>query len=286
MKNRKRRIEDTMDGILILSFGTARYENREKTIDRLVEECQEKFQEIPVYLAFTGKGILKRIYEKEGIQIDTAEEALKRMYLEKITRVFILPVYMVNDEISALIEKYQLFFREGIYVGKALLSTDVFHSLLLGALKEELEKNVSRETNSKVVFLAGHGREGSRNPAYTAFDSFLKKQGYENVYVGTLKGEPGIDTLLAVIAKKKIKKVVLIPFMFYAGEHMIEDIAGNKKDSWRSMLEHAGYETECLFQGLGENKKIRECYIRQLEDLLKKGNGIEAEDIYTGDRKN
>lgn len=274
-----------MDGILILSFGTARYENRKKTIDRLVEECQEKFQEIPVYLAFTGKGILKRIYEKEGVQIDTAEEALKRMYLEEITRVFILPVYMVNDEISALIEKYQLFFREGIYTGKPLLSTDASYPLLLEALTEELEKNVSRETNSEVVFLAGHGRIGSRNPAYTIFDSFLKEQGYEYVYVGTLKGEPGIDTLLAIIEKKKVKKVVLIPFMFYAGEHITEDIAGNKKDSWRCIVERAGYETECLFQGLGENKKVRECYIRQLEDLLKKADSIEAENIYTGGRK-
>lgn len=78
-----------MDGILIISFGTSYKKNREETINVLVDTFRETFPEIPVYLAFTSRMILKKIYEEEKISIDTVEEALKRMILEGITRVFI-----------------------------------------------------------------------------------------------------------------------------------------------------------------------------------------------------
>lgn len=261
-----------MDGILILSFGTASRESRERTIDVLIEECQEAFPEMPVYLAFLGRGILKKIYEQEGVNIDTPEEALKRMCLEEITRVFIQPVYMINGKESgkllSVLEKYKKFFPGGIYMGEPLICNSASYSVLLEAMAGDLEKYVSRETCSEALFLVGHGGEHSANLAYPAFDYFLKEKGYEHVYVGTLKGYPGIDTLLGMIQKKEVKKVILMPFMFYAGEHVMKDMDGNEEYSWKRVLEQYGYEVECVLHGLGENKKIRECYINHVRNLI------------------
>lgn len=264
-----------MDGILIVSFGTSCRESRQKTVDVLIEHFQEIFDQIPIYLAFTSRVIIKKIFEQEQISIDTVEEALKRMCKEGISRVFIQPTHMINgienEEMMAIAEKYEKLFSEGIYIGTPLLTDIKDYGRVLEVLIGEIEKMgvILHEMGDTAVILMGHGTTHFANAVYSAFDYLLKERGYENFYVGTVEGYPDIDTVLKLIQRKEIKKIILVPFMFVAGEHALNDMAGSGEKSWKSIFEQEGYDVVCIMKGMGEYPGIRECYVEHMKKRMK-----------------
>ena len=57
--------------------------------------------------------------------------------------------------------------------------------------------------------------------------------------------------------------------MLVAGDHALNDMAGDEEDSWKSILTREGYEVECIMQGLGVLPGVQEMYRRHLQELLK-----------------
>jgi len=264
-----------MDAILLVSFGTSYRESREKTIYVLLRQIQEEFPSIPVYLAFTSEMILKKIYDEEKISIDTVKEALKRMAQEGISRVFVQPTHIINglenDEMNRILQNSKQQFSGGIFVGTPLLTDIEDYRQVLKVLREEWEElgiHVSRETSDTAIIMMGHGTSHYANAVYPAFDYLIKESGYQNIYIGTVEGYPDIDTVLRLIKRTNTKKIVLVPFMFTAGDHAVNDMAGIKPHSWKSIFEREGYEVECVMKGMGEYKKIRECYIQHLKMIM------------------
>ncbi len=71
----------------------------------------------------------------------------------------------------------------------------------------------------------------------------MKDLGYDNVFIGTVEGEPEETSCEAVIEAVKeagYKKVVFRPLMVVAGDHANNDMAGDDDDSWKSMFKAAG----------------------------------------------
>jgi sirohydrochlorin cobaltochelatase len=56
--------------------------------------------------------------------------------------------------------------------------------------------------------------------------------------------------------------------MFVAGEHIMNDVLSNYKDSWKTQLE--GFEIDGSEKGLGFNEKILEIYFDHLKDAMEK----------------
>ncbi len=91
----------------------------------------------------------------------------------------------------------------------------------------------------------------------TVTNYMLKAKGYENFHVGTIEGYPTFDTMLAKLKVSGVKKVMLMPFMFVAGDHANNNIAGD----WKKELEDNGYEVSVLMEGLGQNPDIQDIFI-------------------------
>ena len=70
---------------------------------------------------------------------------------------------------------------------------------------------------------------------------------------GTIEGYPTFETMLAQLKAAKAKSVTLVPFMFVAGDHAKNDIAGE----WREMLEKEGYTVHVRMEGLGQIPEIQ-----------------------------
>ena len=67
----------------------------------------------------------------------------------------------------------------------------------------------------------------------------MQTLGYDNVFIGTVEGEPEDTACEAVIEKIKeagYTKVVLRPLMVVAGDHANNDMAGDDADSWLSQF--------------------------------------------------
>ncbi len=64
------------------------------------------------------------------------------------------------------------------------------------------------------------------------------------------------------------KKVHLAPFMVVAGDHAMNDMAGDDPDSWRCQFEKAGFPVECHLKGLGEYEGIRQLYLKHVQAAM------------------
>ena len=103
----------------------------------------------------------------------------------------------------------------------------------------------------------------------------MNELGYENVFVGTVEGEPEeteVTNVMNAVADAGYKKVVLRPFMVVAGDHANNDMAGDDEDSWKSIFTASGKfdSVECQINGLGEIKEVQDIYVQHTADAINK----------------
>ena len=103
----------------------------------------------------------------------------------------------------------------------------------------------------------GHGTEADSNGVYAKMQEMLAAAGYKNYFIGTVEAEPSLEDVIAAVGKGSYKRVGLEPLMIVAGDHANNDMAGDDPDSWKSVFEDAGYEVECVLEGLGQLKMVR-----------------------------
>ena len=112
----------------------------------------------------------------------------------------------------------------------------------------------------------GHGTSHTAKVSYSQMQTQMQELGYENVFIGTVEGEPEDTACEAVIEAVKnagYKKVVLRPLMVVAGDHANNDMAGDDDDSWKSQFVASGNfdSVDCQIAGLGEIPAIQDIYV-------------------------
>jgi sirohydrochlorin cobaltochelatase len=95
---------------------------------------------------------------------------------------------------------------------------------------------------------------------------FLRKD--PNVFVGTVEGAPQIDEIKEMLLSKNIKTAYLMPFMSVAGDHAINDMAGESEDSWKSILTKTGITCSPVLKGTAEYDEIIEIWVDHLNNVL------------------
>lgn len=74
--------------------------------------------------------------------------------------------------------------------------------------------------------------------------------------------------MLSAVQKGTYERVILVPLMIVAGDHANNDMAGEEADSWKSTFEAAGYQVECLLNGLGELESIQKILVEHAQDAI------------------
>ena len=113
------------------------------------------------------------------------------------------------------------------------------------------------------VFM-GHGTSHTAKVSYSQMQTTMQTLGYDNVFIGTVEGEPEDTSCEAVIAAVKeagYTTVVLRPLMVVAGDHANNDMAGADEDSWKTMFEAAGFTVNCQISGLGRIADVQALYV-------------------------
>ena len=65
--------------LLVVSFGTTFHDTLEKNIAAIERDLAAAFPDRDLYRAFTSGMIIRRLRERDGIQIDNTQEALERL---------------------------------------------------------------------------------------------------------------------------------------------------------------------------------------------------------------
>lgn len=247
--------------VLIVHFGTTFDGTRKNTIDAVNDEAKKEFPDMEIREAYTSRIIMRRLKER-GIVKDNPAEALDKLAKEGYTHIIVQPTNVINGVESKTLEQqlemYKDKFKE-IRTGSALLSAPEDYK----AVAEIINKEVGELADDEAVVLVGHGTHDSGNAAYPAMDYTAKSMGYK-FYVGTIEGFPEFDDVVRGLKKDNIKKVILMPFMFVAGDHANNDIAVD----WKEALEKEGFIVEVKLTSLGMMEDIRKMFIDHAKFML------------------
>jgi len=252
--------------ILVVSFGTSYKETIEKTIKVCEDKIKEKLEGYDFFRVFTSNIIIKKLKERENLNIENIEEALNRLYKDGYKEVIVQTLYIIcGEEFNKLknqIDNYKNKF-EKLMLGRPLLTYTEDYEEVIEIIVKQLPKNSDKEA---IVFM-GHGTTHQSHSTYSILESMLRNINI-NVYIGTIRGYPNIEEAIDKLKSNNIKKVHLVPFMLTVGKHIIEDMAGDDNKSWKNILKNNGFGVKVNLQGLGENSYIQDKFTRHAYDCL------------------
>ena len=244
-------------GLLVVSFGTSVAETRKKTIEAIEADLAAAFPERKAYRAWTSSIIRRKLHDLGELDVDSVEEAMERMLSDGITDLLVQPTHILpggeyGKVVSAVGTAAAGRFSR-LRLGKPLMTSEAD----VQAVAAILEKEFSGVGPDDMLALMGHGSAEAETNNYLLLADAFRKDGHPNFIVGTVEEEPGFAPVLAAAGEQKPKNILLLPFMVVAGDHALNDMAGDEEDSWASMLRKEGFRVECILKGLGEYPSVR-----------------------------
>lgn len=256
-------------GIVVISFGTSYEKARKLNIKSVEEKIAKEFKDYEIRRAFTSFRVINKLKNRDGIFIDNPSEALDKMKLEGFNEVIIQPLHLIPgyeyyEKIVSVYKEYESNFNS-LKLGYPLLYSVEDYKLTVNAIKSQLPE---LNDNTAVVMM-GHGTHHHANACYPCLQNFINNEKL-NVYIATVEGYPELDIVIPKLKDKKIKNIILMPLMLVAGDHIINDMASQDEDSWKSILEEEGFNVTTYLHGLGENVKIQDIYVKHIKDTIEK----------------
>ena len=276
--------------ILVVSFGTSFNDSRVKDVKSIEDALQEAFPDWSVRRAFTAQIIINHVQARDGEAIDNMEQALDRAVANGVKELVVQPTHLMHgaeyDEMMDALDAYRDKF-EKIAVAEPLLGEVGSDATVINADKEAVAKAVVADTAADGGFadaaaaaeqetafvLMGHGTAHVAKVTYSQMQTQMEKLGYDNVFIGTVEGEPEETACEAVIEAVKAagyKNVILRPLMVVAGDHANIDMAGDEEDSWKSMFQDAGCFDSVTAQiaGLGSIEAVQDLYVAHTQTAI------------------
>ena len=263
--------------ILVVSFGTSFNDSRATDIGGIEKAIQAANPDWSVRRAFTAQIIINHVQARDGEKIDNVDQALQRAVDNGVKNLVVQPTHLMHgaeyDELTAAVEEYKDKFesvKTVINADKAAVAEAITAEAVKDAGFDSLD--AVKEDGTAFVFM-GHGTSHTAKVSYSQMQTQMEQLGYDNVFIGTVEGEPEDTSCEAVIEKLKeagYKKVILRPLMVVAGDHANNDMAGDDDDSWKSQFEASGAfdSIDTQIAGLGEIQAIQQLYVAHTQAAI------------------
>ena len=290
--------------LLVVSFGTSFNDSRATDIGGIEKALQDAYPDWSVRRAFTAQIIINHVQARDGEKIDNMQQALDRAVANGVKNLVVQPTHLMHgaeyDELKAAVDEYADQF-ESVEIAEPLLGevgadASVINEDKAAAAEAMVAEAVSvsdydsldamKQDGTALVFM-GHGTSHEANVTYDQMQTQMDKLGYDNVFVGTVEGNPP-DTALPEVKKaveeKGYTKIILRPMMVVAGDHANNDMAGD----WGDALANGGeFEVEgadepvdigegfgkdnvtSQIEGLGRIADIQKMYVEHTGAVIK-----------------
>jgi sirohydrochlorin cobaltochelatase len=250
--------------LLVVSFGTSLPGTRERTITALEYALSSAFPDRTFYRAWTSGMIRKKVQKEEGLKIDSVTGALERMIADGVKDLLVQPTHLLDGEENRImtdaIRSASGSF-DCVRIGAPLL----FSEEDIDRLADIMVREYPLDADQLFAWM-GHGSSEMKVNVYDRLNEVLAQKGADNVAVGTVEFEPGFDPIQKKILERKPRRVCLAPLMVVAGDHAVNDMAGDEEDSWKSLISAQGCEPLCILRGLGEYEAVRAIYIEHAKN--------------------
>ena len=277
--------------LLVVSFGTSYNASRVEDIGAIEKALQKALPEMSVRRAFTSQIIINHVQARDGERIDNVAQALDRAVSNGVKTLVIQPTLLMHgaeyDELCETVAAYADKF-ESVAVAEPLLGKVGRDASAVNEDKQTVAKAVvadavadagygsleEADADSVAFVLMGHGTSHTAKVSYSQMQEQMKNLKYENVFIGTVEGEPeetACENVIEAVKAAGYKKVVLRPLMVVAGDHAHNDMAGEDEDSWVNLFRAAGAfdQVECQIAGLGSIPAIQNLYIEHAKETMK-----------------
>ena len=276
--------------ILVVSFGTSFNNSRAADIKGIEDALQAAYPDWSVRRAFTAQIIINHVQARDGEKIDNVNQALDRAVNNGVKNLIVQPTHLMHgaeyDELIGELDNYKDQF-ESVQVAEPLLGEVGADATVINADKKAVAEiltaeavktagydslDAAKEDGAAFVFM-GHGTSHTAKVSYSQMQTQMQELGYDNVFIGTVEGEPEETACEAVIdaaAEAGYTKVILRPLMVVAGDHANNDMAGGDEDSWLSMFKASGKfdSVDTQIAGLGEIEGIQQIYVEHTADAM------------------
>ena len=276
--------------ILVVSFGTSFNDSRAADIKGIEDAIQEAFPDWSVRRAFTAQIIINHVQARDGEKIDNVDQALQRAVDNGVKNLVVQPTHLMHgaeyDELMKAVEEYKDNF-ETVKVAEPLLGEVGSDATVINADKKAVAETLTaeavktagydsleaaKEDGVAFVFM-GHGTAHVAKVSYSQMQAQMEDLGYDNVFIGTVEGEPedtACEAVIDKVAEAGYTKVILRPLMVVAGDHANNDMAGDDDDSWKSMFNASGKfdSVDTQIAGLGSIADIEKIYVQHTADAI------------------
>lgn len=276
--------------ILVVSFGTSFNDSRVEDISGVEKAIAKANPDWSVRRAFTAQIIINHVQARDGEKIDNMDQALERAVANGVKNLVVQPTHLMHgaeyDELCEALDKYSDKF-ETVAVAEPLLGQVGSDATQINEDKEAVAKAIVDATcemadyadtkaaaDDKTAFVfMGHGTSHTAKVSYSQMQTQMNELGYDNVFIGTVEGEPeetACENVIAAVAEAGFTKVILRPLMVVAGDHANNDMAGDDEDSWKSMFVASGkFESvDCQIAGLGGIAAVQDIYVEHTKTAI------------------
>ena len=223
--------------LLLIVFGTT-VARAEKAYGLLESRIRAAHPGLPLLCAYCSSRVIRKLRDS-GRCVPAVEEALERLASEGYRRVRAFPVFLAMGEEFAGIE---------CLLSRWERNMDIVYSLPPLANPVTLHRFVSALL---------------RDFAYAALERELQKR-LHGVFIACVEGTLTLEDAVRRMKDARIRHVTLRPLMIVAGDHAVNDLAGDEDESWKSRLAAEGFSTDEVLKGLCEYPEIAEFFAEGL----------------------
>ncbi len=276
--------------ILVVSFGTSFNDSRVADIKGIEDAIAAAYPDWTVRRAFTAQIIINHVQARDGEVIDNVDQALTRAVDNGVKNLVVQPTHLMHgaeyDELVAVLDEYADKF-DSVVIAEPLLGEVGTDATVINEDKEAVATIVVAEAvklagyddldaaaaDGVAFVFMGHGTSHTAKVSYSQMQTQMAELGYDNVFIGTVEGEPeetACEAVIDAVSAAGYTKVIIRPLMVVAGDHANNDMAGDDEDSWKSMFTASGkFESvDCQINGLGEIPEIQEIYVQHTADAI------------------
>ena len=284
--------------LLVVSFGTSFNDSRAEDISGIEKALEAAYPDWSVRRAFTAQIIINHVQARDDEKIDNVDQALERAVDNGVKNLVVQPTHLMHgaeyDELVETLDNYKDKF-ETVTVAEPMLGEVGSDATVINEDKAKVAEAITaeavktagydsldaaKEDGTAFVFM-GHGTSHSAKVSYSQMAAQMKDLSYDNVFIGTVEGEPeetACENVIEAVKEAGYTKVVLRPLMVVAGDHANNDMAGDDEDSWKSQFTASGYfdSVDTQISGLGRIEAIQQIYIDHTKDAIDSLGNLES----------
>ena len=276
--------------LLVVSFGTSFNDSRAEDISGIEKALEAAYPDWSVRRAFTAQIIINHVQARDDEKIDNVDQALERAVDNGVKNLVVQPTHLMHgaeyDELVETLDNYKDKF-ETVTVAEPMLGEVGSDATVINEDKAKVAEAITaeavktagydsldaaKEDGTAFVFM-GHGTSHSAKVSYSQMAAQMKDLSYDNVFIGTVEGEPeetACENVIEAVKEAGYTKVVLRPLMVVAGDHANNDMAGDDDDSWKSQFTASGNfdSVDTQIAGLGEIEAVQKLYVEHTKKAI------------------